>query len=160
MHSAIVVVKVPEGEQSWPAFRATLKEPHVAAALKDQQNVQRLAENVWLVNFQNNQEALIKLVDAAARHQFSYGILQLDEKPQWLPTSFDPEVIPGEWTAAPRDRPSRPASAAWRRLKNGGRGQPTGANPLREAPDALAAMIVDPAPGGNVVPMVSGCGAW
>jgi uncharacterized membrane protein YfbV (UPF0208 family) len=96
MHSAIVVVKMPVDGQSWQGFRATLKEPQVAAALKDKQNVHRIAENVWLVNFQENQEALIKLVDAAARHQFSYGILQLDDKPQWLPASFDPEVIPGE----------------------------------------------------------------
>jgi len=55
--------------------------------------VLRLAENVWLVNFQENPEPLARLVDAAAQHKLHYGIFQLEAAPQWVPASFDPKTI-------------------------------------------------------------------
>jgi hypothetical protein len=77
-------------EGAYPAvspIRAT------AAPLDAQKGVQRLAENVWLLNFQEHPETLAALIDAAVRHQLPYGILQLDPAPQWLPASFDPMTI-------------------------------------------------------------------
>jgi hypothetical protein len=94
MHSAIVVVKLPEHDQQWPLFMATvLKE--TAPPHSELEGAQRLAENVWLVNFQTNPATFARLVDAAVRHRYSYGILPLDAEPQWLPGGFDPKTTQG-----------------------------------------------------------------
>ncbi len=59
--------------------------------LQKQKGVARLAENAWLVNFQENPAALARLVSSAVKHRVPYGILQLDAAPQWLPAGFDPK---------------------------------------------------------------------
>jgi hypothetical protein len=82
MHSAIVVVRPPEGEAEkvrWQSFASAI------GGLSDNPAVERLADNVWIVNFQQSPQALARLVSAAERNQFSQRILQLDAAPQWLP---------------------------------------------------------------------------
>jgi hypothetical protein len=86
MHSAIVVVKIPEDQATWLPFLATVKDASAEGAL-------RLGENVWLVNFQAHPVALATLVKGAVAHGLTYGILQLDAEPQWLPAGIDPKTI-------------------------------------------------------------------
>jgi hypothetical protein len=98
MHSAIVVIKMPDqphtapSNQKWLAFMADVdhlrhrEQDHV----QEPKGVARLAENVWLVNFLDNPAALARLVSCAAQHRLPYGILQLDAAPQWLPAGSDP----------------------------------------------------------------------
>jgi hypothetical protein len=99
MHSAIVVINMPEMHESeghhpkWLAFLADLCrafEP-VVSSLEDQEGVLRLAENVWQVNFQANPAGFARLVSCAMHHKLSYGILQLEDAPVWHPASFHPE---------------------------------------------------------------------
>ena len=75
MHSAIVVVEMPEtpynatSNQIWQTFIAVVD--RAAASKPDpidkQKGVGRLGENVWLVNFQQNPAALARVVEAAVR---------------------------------------------------------------------------------------------
>ena len=101
MHSAIVVVVMPEmphdlpSNQKWQAFLASVDDlqrskPH---PLDKQKGVLRLTENVWQVNFHENPEAFSRLVYCCSQHKLTYGILQLDAVPQWLPDGFDPKTI-------------------------------------------------------------------
>jgi hypothetical protein len=100
MHSAIVVINIPEKQEieghhpSWLAFQAKLcraSEPMVSG-LEDQEGVLRLAENVWQVNFHDNPGAFARLVSCAMHHKLSYGILQLKEAPVWHPAAFHPKL--------------------------------------------------------------------
>jgi hypothetical protein len=101
MHSAIIAIVVPEMahdatfNQKWQVFIADVN--HVRQAtpnpLHKQKGVLRLAENVWQVNFHENPSALARLVSCAVEHKLTYGILQLDGAPQWLPAGFDPKTI-------------------------------------------------------------------
>jgi hypothetical protein len=101
MHSAIVVINMPERDESeghpskWPAFLADLCrafEPMVRP-LEDQDGVVRLAENVWQVNFHDNPGAFARLISCAMHHKLSYGILQLKDAPVWHPASFHPKPL-------------------------------------------------------------------
>jgi hypothetical protein len=99
MHSAIVVINMPEKHESeghhpkWLAYLADLSrafEPMVSS-LEDQGGVLRFAENVWQVNFQDNPSAFARLVSCAMHHKLSYGILQLKDEPVWHPAGFFPK---------------------------------------------------------------------
>jgi hypothetical protein len=98
MHSAIVVINMPEKHESEGhhpkrlAFLADLfraSEPMVAS-LEDQEGILRLGENVWQVNFHDNPGAFARLVSSAMHHKLSYGILQLKDAPVWHPAAFHP----------------------------------------------------------------------
>jgi hypothetical protein len=98
MHSAIVVINMPEKTESeghhpkWLAFEADLcraAEPMVGS-LEEQEGVLRLSENVWQVNFQDNPGALARLVSCAKHHKLTYGMLQFMEPPVWHPATFHP----------------------------------------------------------------------
>jgi hypothetical protein len=97
MHSAIVVINMPEKYESeghhpkWVACLADLSrasEPMVSS-LEDQDGVLRLAENVWQINFHDNPGAFARLVSCAIHHKLTYGILQLKDAPVWHPAAFD-----------------------------------------------------------------------
>ena len=98
MHSAIVVINIPEKLETalhHPKRLAFLKSTRLAAepmavALGTQTGVLQLAENVWHVNFQANPGAFARLISCATHHELSYGILQLEEAPIWHPASFQP----------------------------------------------------------------------
>jgi hypothetical protein len=87
MHSALVVIQIPENDQKWLAVMASVENLQ-----ETQKGVARLAENVWLVNFQENPTALGRLIFSADQHRVRYGILQLADAPQWLPDDFDPKT--------------------------------------------------------------------
>lgn len=98
MHSAIIAVAMPEWPQGtrnhpkWQAFIAAIDRLTDAKPdpLDRQSGVVRIAEGVWQVNFQDNPAAVARLVSCALEHKLTYGILQLDAAPQWLPAGFDP----------------------------------------------------------------------
>jgi hypothetical protein len=99
MHSAIIVVQMPEqhhnsaSNQAWLTFLAGVDKLTSAKVdpLDKQPGVERLAENVWMVNFLQNPAALARLVEAAVAMKFVYKILQLDAAPQWLPVDSNPK---------------------------------------------------------------------
>jgi hypothetical protein len=90
MHSAVVVVKIPEKMYDQPLHDRWKLGQHQPDPLHRQRGVSRLGENVWLVNFIQNPAALARLVSCSSEHEFEYRILQLDAEPQWLPAGFDP----------------------------------------------------------------------
>ena len=98
MHSAIVVVNMPEKQESeehhpkWLAFLTDICrafEP-IMNSLEDEASVVRLSENVWQLNFQDNPDAFVRLISCAMHHQLRYGLLQLNEAPVWHPVTFHP----------------------------------------------------------------------
>jgi hypothetical protein len=99
MHSAIIVIEMPEmaynatSNQAWQTFLAMvdLTATHRPDPLHKQTGVERLGENVWLVNFLQNPAALARVVEAAVKKPLPYKILQLDAAPQWLPVGSGPE---------------------------------------------------------------------
>ena|SRR5579862_5054935 len=92
MHSALIVIEVPDNQQRWLAFMATIDrlQAEKVDRLHKNKGVERLSKNVWLVKFQENPEPLARLVSAATQHRFRYGILQFDAEPQWLRGGPDP----------------------------------------------------------------------
>ncbi|MGO9176111.1 MAG: hypothetical protein ACLQED_08220 [Desulfobaccales bacterium] len=91
MHNALFVARVsgvlPE---KWHNFLTTAK-----AESGTFPGVSRLAENVWIVDFQENPAPLSYLVSAADAHGVHYGILPFEHELQWLPVGFDPKTILG-----------------------------------------------------------------
>jgi hypothetical protein len=49
------------------------------------QGVERLSENVWLVNLRIDPLPLILLCNAAHRLGIAFRLLPFDDAPQWLP---------------------------------------------------------------------------
>ena len=99
MHSAIVVIQMPEATydrsvpQAWNSFigdvdslRSSKPKP-----LGEQKGVERLAENVWVVNLQENPSAFARLIHYADSFGLAYKILPIDVAPQWLPAGSDPK---------------------------------------------------------------------
>jgi hypothetical protein len=80
MHSAIFVATEIPQRTDWENFLTV-----VATKLKDARNIERLSENVWLVNFLISPSALAWLIALADQRGVDYKILQLDAAPQWLP---------------------------------------------------------------------------
>jgi hypothetical protein len=91
MHSALFIAKPSRGSPDWNGFNGALAQP-----LRHDEDIQRLAENVWLVSFQKSPRTLSWLVVSAERHGIAYGILPFDAEPQWLPVGFDPKTIEGQ----------------------------------------------------------------
>jgi hypothetical protein len=89
MHSAIIWVKPPDdvADQDWVGFSRAI------STVRGNPGLSRLAENVWLVNFQQAPSAFARIVAACDHHKFYYGILPLEHVPQWLPAGFDPKTI-------------------------------------------------------------------
>jgi hypothetical protein len=89
MHSALFVVKVPAENQSRQAWRASFRGHCQQLAL--QKGALQLAENVWLINFQENPAALATLVHTSEHYpQTPYMLLPLGSEPQWLPAGASP----------------------------------------------------------------------
>src|ERR1700736_2900168 len=100
MHSAIVVINMPEKHESeghhpkWLAFLADscrASEP-MMSSLEDEESVVRLSENVWQVNFHSNPGAFARLVSCSMHHNLTYGILQLKDAPVWHPVTFSSQA--------------------------------------------------------------------
>jgi hypothetical protein len=87
MHNAIVVVrrdrkKRIDGKPVWDIFLSNL-----AAYPEDRK---QLAENVWLVNFYQNPQALAGLVNATVQYDLPYMIFPIGDASDWLPGGSDP----------------------------------------------------------------------
>jgi hypothetical protein len=80
MHSALFVATEMPQQTDWENFLTA-----VATKLQTARNIERLAENIWLVNFQISPSALGWLISLAEQRGVDYRILQLDAAPQWLP---------------------------------------------------------------------------
>jgi hypothetical protein len=79
MHSAIFAVDMPDPDrQRWLGFLG-LVAPKIERAA-----VERIAENVWQVDFQKSPAALAHLIAKADQHDLSYRILPLPTEPQWI----------------------------------------------------------------------------
>jgi hypothetical protein len=80
MHSAIFAVDMPpdSDRQKWIRYLAVVG-PKVERAA-----VERIAENVWQVDFQKSPAALAHLIAAADQQNLSYRILALAAEPQWI----------------------------------------------------------------------------
>jgi hypothetical protein len=91
MHTALFAASsVSIDLQAWGYFVA-----FIDAKLKHAKNVQRLAENVWIVNVQDGFGPLAWLVSFAEDRKVPYGILPFDDEPQWLRGGIDPKAIQG-----------------------------------------------------------------
>jgi hypothetical protein len=88
MHSAIFVAEYTDAQTDFAQFLST-----VATKLKDQNCFDRIAENVWLVNFQMAPGYLGWLIALCERQGISYRILPLADAPQWLPVGTGPKPI-------------------------------------------------------------------
>jgi hypothetical protein len=89
MHSALFVAKISGIDpMKWGDFLLQAK-----VGVQTFPNVSRLAENVWLVNFQESPVPLSLLVCAADAQGVLYGILPFEDVPEWLPVGFDPKTI-------------------------------------------------------------------
>lgn len=91
MHSALFVAAEPTTpSQDWYDFLGD-----VDKTLHTTQHVERLAKNVWLVNFQNAPYALGYLISYAERRSIFYRILPLADEPQWVPGVGPHRTEPG-----------------------------------------------------------------
>ena len=79
MHSAIFVADYATADHNvWNNFTGD-----VHRNLKGRTGVSRLAESVWLLNFRLDPTPLAFLVASAEERKVRYGILPLDDEPQW-----------------------------------------------------------------------------
>jgi hypothetical protein len=80
MHSAIFAVDMPQEteRQRWYRYLG-LVAPRIERAA-----VEKIAENVWQVDFQKSPAALAYLIAVADQHDLSYRILALPTEPQWI----------------------------------------------------------------------------
>jgi hypothetical protein len=88
MHSALFVAQIPIGGAKWRDFLVKAK-----VELRISPSASRLAENVWMVNLQENPAPLGHLVSPADVLGVPYGILPFEHAPEWLPGEFDPSTI-------------------------------------------------------------------
>jgi hypothetical protein len=86
-HSMLIVIAMPDFQatvdvdyQKWRSFigNADLK-------IAPMQGVERLSENVWLVNLRIDPTPLILLGNGAQQFGFGFRLLPFDDAPQWLP---------------------------------------------------------------------------
>ena len=91
LHSILFVASIPDRDIDWKAFALD-----VEAKLRQEQNVVRLAENVWMIDLTKSVAPLGYLVALADTKGVSYGLLPFVDEPQWLPAGFDPKTIRGQ----------------------------------------------------------------
>jgi len=94
MHSAMFVADIGEDQhrinEPWKAFCA-----HLEVKIKPNQGVERLAENVWLLDLTVSMAPLGYLIAGAENLGISYRTLPFDAAPQWLPDGQNPEATQG-----------------------------------------------------------------
>ena len=97
MHSAIFAVDMPPEPERQKWFRYLA----IVAPKIERAAVERIAENVWQVDFQKSPAALAHLIAAAERQNLSYRILALAAEPQWIeiaPLAEGSDLASGELT--------------------------------------------------------------
>jgi hypothetical protein len=86
MHSALFVANEPDNKQIWFNFL-----DDASKSEKIKRHAERLAEGVWLVNFQDCPASLSFLICTAETRAISYRLLPLADAPQWLPVCPGPK---------------------------------------------------------------------
>jgi hypothetical protein len=84
MQKVIVVVEMPDDQQPWLAFLAA------SGTVPGNEAIEKLAENVWQIDFQKSPTTFAKLVDAMKRFGLPGKILPLGAESQWLPVDSNP----------------------------------------------------------------------
>ena len=87
MHSVLFVAAPSPPEEDWKTFTE-----RVDRKIGVSEDVLRLAENVWLVRATKTLAPLAQLISDAESLGLSYGTLQFDREPEWLPAGFDPKT--------------------------------------------------------------------
>jgi hypothetical protein len=97
MHSMLFVVAVPTDNttmsQSWQMYRGFIG--YATNNLEPFSGVERLAENVWLVNMRIDPLPLALLGSAAHQHGIGFRLLPFAEAPQWLPDATNTQSSQG-----------------------------------------------------------------
>lgn len=99
MHSALFVAEIPEenwvtnapaAHPIWSAFTDA-----ITVRIAENTDVQRLAENVWLVDTTKAISSLAWLISIAENQKIAHRILSIAEPPVWLPVGSCPKTTPG-----------------------------------------------------------------
>jgi hypothetical protein len=89
MHSMLFVAVIPEDRweytQQWKAF-----EGYIEGKLAPLPGIERLAENVWLLDLTASMASLGYLVTGAEGHAIAYRTLPFDAAPVFLPGGQSP----------------------------------------------------------------------
>jgi len=92
MHSMLFVASVltpsTAGDDPWKANQQL--RDHVTNTARQYRGVERLADNVCLVNMRIDPLPLALLCNAAHQLGIAFRLLPFAEEPQWLPTSAGP----------------------------------------------------------------------
>jgi hypothetical protein len=91
MHSVLFVASIPEDvsrRHDWAEF-VTRANRHIQTST----DAVPLAENVWLLNLEQDIAPLGWLISIASEKKLAFGILPFEHKPQWLPAGFYPETM-------------------------------------------------------------------
>ena len=89
MHSILFVAKPDRGSPFWQPFLE-----NVSPKLERLTGIERLAENVWLLDLTVSMEALGLLIYQAHALGIQYRVLPFAEAPRWLPAATYPNTIP------------------------------------------------------------------
>ena len=88
MHSVLFVATITSQGSEWEGFIRKV-EPKLAKC----EGVERLAENIWLLDLQKSVASLAWLVTGAEdRGTVAYRILPFEHAPEWLPVGSDPKT--------------------------------------------------------------------
>lgn len=83
MHSLMFAAVIPKDRQDYAMFwRAFIDD--VDSSLSKLEGIERLAENIWLVDLTVSARPFGVLASAAERLRVDYRILPFDAAPQWL----------------------------------------------------------------------------
>lgn len=87
VHSAIIVVTIPDMPQAWDNFTGT-----IARKIRAGSTTKRRGENVWEVNFQQQPADLAWIIAGCEQFGLAYEILPLADPPRWQ--KVDPDSKP------------------------------------------------------------------
>lgn len=93
MHSALFVAVIPVDRWQQDAWKAFVGQTE--AQLKPYQGIERLAENVWLLDLTASVTPLGFLIAGAEGLGIAYRTLPFDAEPQWLPGGQNPTPTQG-----------------------------------------------------------------
>jgi hypothetical protein len=85
MHSVIFVATMPDQNADWSMFLGAL-----APKAKRAKGVERLAENVWVINVRCQDASLLGwLISLCDQKGIPFRMLPLERAPEWLPVAAD-----------------------------------------------------------------------
>lgn len=89
MHSVLFVATPDRGSAFWRPFL-----DNVGPRLERIAGIERLAENVWLLDLTVSMEALGLLIYQAHTLEIDYRTIPFAEAPRWLPAGSYPRTTP------------------------------------------------------------------